>query len=174
MSVTTKAPNFLHTRPYYRFGKHLVILSRTHIAHTTVLNYYSAFRAILNGPATYGEDVDQFRPERFLNSDGTTNSAIPYPTAAFGYGRRICAGKSVAQSALWLTVASLLACFDLSKAVNADGKEIHPSTDYVDGLIMHPPPFECTIRPRSKVVEKADKAEESARSVVVNIVLLQF
>lgn len=93
-------------------------------------------RAILHDPATYGEDVDQFRPERFLNPDGTLNN-MPYPDSAFGFGRRICAGKVLAQSSLWLTVASLLACFDLEKALDKDGLAIEPSTDFVDGLLSY-------------------------------------
>ena len=93
------------------------------------------YRAILHDPATYGEDVDQFHPERFLNPDGTLNSTIPYPDAAFGYGRRICPGRVFAHSAIWLAVASLLACFDLSKVSDKDGVEIEPSTDYIDGFM---------------------------------------
>ncbi|KAF5376005.1 hypothetical protein D9757_008813 [Collybiopsis confluens] len=108
--------------------------------------------ALLHDPATYGEDVDQFRPERFLNPDGTLNDAIPYPNAAFGFGRRVCAGKTFVQSALWVTVASLLSCFDFSTALDKNGDEIHPSTNYRDLAISEPQPFECVIRPRSKVV----------------------
>ncbi|KAE9399831.1 cytochrome P450 [Gymnopus androsaceus JB14] len=110
--------------------------------------------AILHDPATYGEDVDQFRPERFLNPDGTLNSTIPYPDAAFGYGRRICPGRVFAHSAVWLTVASLLACFDLSKVSDKDGVAIEPSTDSVDGFFSYPRPYECNITPRSKSIEK--------------------
>ncbi|KIK58072.1 hypothetical protein GYMLUDRAFT_75124 [Collybiopsis luxurians FD-317 M1] len=109
--------------------------------------------ALLHNPALYGEDVDQFRPERFLNADGTLNDKVPYPSAAFGYGRRTCAGKSVAQSALWLTVASLLACFDFTKARNSKGEEIWPTTDYDDGIISSPKPYPCVIRPRSETVK---------------------
>lgn len=90
---------------------------------------YCNYRAILHDPVAYGEDVDQFRPERFLNSDGTLNNAIPYPDAAFGYGRRICPGRYLAHSAIWLTVASLLACFDLARV---DGEENELNTDYID------------------------------------------
>ncbi|KAE9395214.1 cytochrome P450 [Gymnopus androsaceus JB14] len=110
--------------------------------------------AILHDPATYGEDVDQFRPERFLNPDGTLNSTVPYPDAAFGYGRRICPGRVFARSAVWLTVASLLACFDLSKVSDKDGVAIEPSTDSMDGFFSYPRPYECTITPRSKLIEK--------------------
>ena len=79
---------------------------------------------MLHDPAIYGQDADQFRPERFLNPDGRTlNPAVPYPDAAFGFGRRVCAGKRLAQSALWLTTASILACFDFLKVVDGNGKE---------------------------------------------------
>ncbi|KAE9395288.1 cytochrome P450 [Gymnopus androsaceus JB14] len=110
--------------------------------------------AILHDPATYGEDVDQFRPERFLNSDGTLNSTVPYPDEAFGYGRRICPGRIFAQNAIWLAVASLLACFDLSKVSDKDGVAIEPDTDYIDGWLSYPRLYECTITPRSKSIEK--------------------
>ncbi|KIK52671.1 hypothetical protein GYMLUDRAFT_100644 [Collybiopsis luxurians FD-317 M1] len=93
--------------------------------------------AILHNTVVYGEDVDEFRPERFLNPDGTLDKNIPYPSAAFGYGRRVCAGKVMAQSALWITVASLLACFNFSRARNAEGEEIEPSTDPIEGLITY-------------------------------------
>ncbi|KAE9405177.1 cytochrome P450 [Gymnopus androsaceus JB14] len=117
--------------------------------------------AILHDHATYGEDVDQFRPERFLNLDGTLNSTVPYPEAAFGFGRRICPGRIFARSAIWLAVASLLACFDLSKVSDKDGVEIEPSTDYIDGWLSYPRPYECTITPRSKSIEKMIKQSVS-------------
>ncbi|KAF9072171.1 cytochrome P450 [Rhodocollybia butyracea] len=109
--------------------------------------------AILHNPATYGSDVDQFRPERFLNSDGTLNDKVPYPSAAFGYGRRVCAGKSIAQHKLWITVACLLACFDLEKGVKAE-----PSTEYLNEVLSFPRPYECTIKLRSKEIEALIKA----------------
>ncbi|KIK52675.1 hypothetical protein GYMLUDRAFT_49821 [Collybiopsis luxurians FD-317 M1] len=109
--------------------------------------------AILHDPAVYGEDVDNFRPERFLNPDGTLNESIPDPSAAFGFGRRICAGKVMAQSALWLTVASLLACFNFSRARNAKGEEIIPDVDYHEGMIAAPHSFDCVVQPRYKAVE---------------------
>lgn len=102
---------------------------------------YYHHRAILHDPTTYGEDVDQFLPERFLNSDGTLNNKIPYPDSAFGYGRRVCPGKTFVHSAVWMTVASLLACFDFSKVLDQDGQEIEPSTNFIDGH------FSCVFLP---------------------------
>ncbi|KAF9072162.1 cytochrome P450 [Rhodocollybia butyracea] len=110
--------------------------------------------AILHDPATYGSNVDQFCPERFLNSDGTLSSKVPYPSAAFGYGRRICAGKGIAQHQLWIAVASLLACFDISQGVDGEtsGAEAKPSTEYVNKVLSYPSPYRCNIEPRSKTV----------------------
>ncbi|KIK60303.1 hypothetical protein GYMLUDRAFT_43600 [Collybiopsis luxurians FD-317 M1] len=113
--------------------------------------------AMLNDPNTYGKDVELFCPERFLelNSDGseTLSRSVPYPDAAFGFGRRMCPGRKVAHSALWITVASLLACFDISKVTNENGTEVDPDTEYIDGFLTYPRPFHCVIRPRSKAVE---------------------
>jgi len=109
---------------------------------------------ILHDPTTYGADVSEFRPERFLNSDGTLNRAVPYPDAAFGFGRRVCAGQDFVHSAIWIAVVSLLACFDFAKALDKDGVEIEPSTNYIERFMSYPRPFECTITPRSKAVEE--------------------
>jgi len=109
--------------------------------------------AMLHDPATYGEDVAQFRPERFLTSDGTLDSTIPFPDAAFGFGRRVCPGRAFAQSSLWLSVASLLACFDFYKVFDEDGVVIEPSTECIDGIVSQPLPYQCSITPRSPAVE---------------------
>lgn len=90
---------------------------------------------MLHNPITYGEDVAQFRPERFLTSDGALNRTIPFPDEAFGFGRRVCPGKAFARSSLWLSVASLLACFNFSKVFDEDGAVIEPSTECVDGIV---------------------------------------
>ncbi|KAF5378966.1 hypothetical protein D9757_009110 [Collybiopsis confluens] len=109
--------------------------------------------SILHNPAVYGEDAEEFNPERFLNEDGSLNRKVPYPSAVFGYGKRTCAGKNVAQSALWLSVASLLACFNISRTLNDKGEEIYPSTEFEDGVILSPQHFKCVIKPRSKTTE---------------------
>ncbi|KAG6895757.1 hypothetical protein C0993_009239 [Termitomyces sp. T159_Od127] len=55
----------------------------------------------------------------------------------------------MANSSIWIAAASILATFTLSKAVDEDGYIIEPSREYNSGLISHPLPFKCTIRPRS-------------------------
>ncbi|KDR66569.1 hypothetical protein GALMADRAFT_161978 [Galerina marginata CBS 339.88] len=95
-------------------------------------------------------DPSTFKPERFLNN-GQLNPAIRDPALmAFGFGRRMCPGVQVAISALWLTVATTLATFDISNAVGDVGV---PDLKYRSALICHPLPFKCTLKPRSKDAE---------------------
>lgn len=46
--------------------------------------------------------------------DGKLNPDIPRPVAAFGYGRRVCAGLEAAELTLFLSIASMLRTFTFS------------------------------------------------------------
>ncbi|KAJ7731637.1 cytochrome P450, partial [Mycena metata] len=104
--------------------------------------------AILQDETTYPEP-DAFKPERFLR-DGKLNPNVRDPEAAFGFGRRICPGRHMARSSIWISVACTLATFDITKALTDDGQVIEPTYEYLSGIISVPAPFECTIRPRSR------------------------
>ncbi|KAF7368570.1 Cytochrome P450 [Mycena venus] len=104
--------------------------------------------AILHDENVY-PDPHAFEPERFL-LDGKLNSTVKNPEAAFGFGRRLCPGRHMALSSMWITVASILATFDISKAVGEDGRVIEPSYEYLSGLISTPLPFKCSFTPRSQ------------------------
>ena len=43
----------------------------------------------------------------------------------------------MAFSAVWITVASLVAVFDISKAVDEDGNVIEPSHEYESALVVY-------------------------------------
>ena len=104
-------------------------------------------------------DPSTFNPERFIK-DGQLDQDIRDPTLiAFGFGRRyfrnkfkvfllivlivcetdhngrLCPGAHIAISTLWLTAASVLSTFNLSKSVDKDGRVIEPSREYHVGLI---------------------------------------
>ncbi|KIL66911.1 hypothetical protein M378DRAFT_355031 [Amanita muscaria Koide BX008] len=77
---------------------------------------------------------DSFNPERFLNPDGTLNDdTVNY---AFGFGRRICPGRYMADKVVWLMIVSVLATFNVSKAHDDEtGNEIEIDPDaYTDGV----------------------------------------
>ncbi|KAF7347079.1 Cytochrome P450 [Mycena venus] len=95
-----------------------------------------------------------FKPERFLMLDGEGNLKLdpsaPIPEAAFGFGRRICPGRHMATSSLWISIACILATFNVTKALDEHGREIEPSYEFDSGFINSPLPFKCSIRPRSE------------------------
>ncbi|KAJ7142240.1 cytochrome P450 [Mycena epipterygia] len=93
-------------------------------------------------------DPNAFKPERFLR-DGKLNPDVRDPQAAFGFGRRICPGRHMAMSSVWITIASVLAVFEITKPVGDDGQIIEPSFEYSPGLFSVPLPFKCSIKPRS-------------------------
>ncbi|KIL66896.1 hypothetical protein M378DRAFT_160436 [Amanita muscaria Koide BX008] len=95
---------------------------------------------------------DSFNPERFFNPDGTLNDdTVGY---AFGFGRRICPGRYMADRVVWLVIANVLATFNISKSHDETGNEIDIDLDaYTDGASSRPLPFKCSIIRRSEQVE---------------------
>ncbi|KAG1734315.1 cytochrome P450 [Suillus lakei] len=94
---------------------------------------------MLNDPRTYA-NPSQFNPERFLAKDGKEPETEPR-TMCFGFGRRICpdvpnSRLHLAESPIWISTAMSLAVFDISKVVE-------------NGMLSHPKPFKCSIKPRS-------------------------
>ncbi|KAF9738883.1 hypothetical protein PMIN02_001195 [Paraphaeosphaeria minitans] len=119
-------------------------------------------------------DPMAFRPERFITT--ATHKAETDPrTFIFGYGRRICPGRYVADNAVFITIAQSLAVFEVRKAVEG-GREVEPKVEFEPGAISHPMPFKCDIRPRSgeheRLVREAEREypwEESDAKELENI-----
>ncbi|ETW78616.1 cytochrome P450 monooxygenase 3 [Heterobasidion irregulare TC 32-1] len=102
--------------------------------------------AILHDETVFPEP-GRFKPERFLTADSKPNGA-PFPDAVFGFGRRICPGRYMAREAVWIAVVSVLARFNISKALDEDGNEVETTDKYASGFISHPLPFQCRIQLR--------------------------
>ncbi|RMD40868.1 hypothetical protein DV735_g4277, partial [Chaetothyriales sp. CBS 134920] len=98
----------------------------------------------LRDPQTY-INPDAFDPERFL---APRNEADP-ATVAFGYGRRVCPGRHLADDSLFINISRLLAAFDITKALDCYGNEIEPEIATVPGLISRPIDYPYSIKPRS-------------------------
>ena len=79
-------------------------------------------RAILHNPDLY-PDPETFKPERFLNEDGTFRDE-PAISLAFGGGKRICPGRHLVDETLFIVTASVLSVFNVAKARDGDGHEI--------------------------------------------------
>ncbi|KAF5333831.1 hypothetical protein D9758_017428 [Tetrapyrgos nigripes] len=110
--------------------------------------------AMLHDEATYGPNPHLFNPDRFLKEDGTLDPNVPFPEPAFGFGKRTCSGRELGVASIWISIACILACFDVTKAVDEDGNVIEPSGEYTSGFLCYPLPFKCSIRPRSKRAEE--------------------
>ncbi|KAJ7741432.1 cytochrome P450, partial [Mycena maculata] len=104
--------------------------------------------AISHDPAVY-PDPHIFKPERFLTNDGKLNPHVKDPEATWGFGRRSCPGRKFATSEMYIVVATILATFNISAALDGNGNPIEPSGEYRSGMLRYPKAFECTIKPRS-------------------------
>lgn len=105
---------------------------------------------IMHKEAMYPEP-HKFNPERWLK-DGHINNAVQDPRiVVFGLGRRICPGRHFADASVFLIIATVLKCFDLSSHVENDVEE-PPSGEIHTGIVSCPVPFKCTVRPRSAKV----------------------
>ncbi|XP_008809790.1 cytochrome P450 704C1-like isoform X2 [Phoenix dactylifera] len=59
----------------------------------------------------WGDDAEDFRPERWLNSDGVFSPESPFKFTAFQAGPRICLGKELAYRQMKIFAALLLSFF---------------------------------------------------------------
>ena len=79
-----------------------------------------------------------FLPERFLNEDGSLRSDARFPTEPFGFGRRICPGKELADASLWIMIVTVLATLDVYAPEGEGGLE--GRVEYCPGIIRCVPP----------------------------------
>ncbi|KAG6895218.1 hypothetical protein C0992_002520 [Termitomyces sp. T32_za158] len=113
--------------------------------------------AMLHDETVYPKPFD-FDPDRWLK-DGKLNPDVRDSShVIFGFGRRVCPGRFMAYSSVWIAIASMIAVFNIEKARDADGKVIEPSLEISSGLLCKPLPFKCSITPRSKKAEGLIKA----------------
>jgi cytochrome P450 len=70
-------------------------------------------------------EPEVFKPERFLNADGSLRED-PILTSAFGFGKRICPGRHLVDATLFIVVASLFSVFNIERGQDDKGR----NTDY--------------------------------------------
>ncbi|KAF9889863.1 hypothetical protein FE257_006953 [Aspergillus nanangensis] len=71
--------------------------------------------AFTHDPDVYPDPM-QFKPERFIESDSHIPEYDPY-MLAFGFGRRTCPGRVLADASVYLNVTQSLAVFNISKSI---------------------------------------------------------
>ncbi|KAJ7693199.1 cytochrome P450 [Mycena rosella] len=95
---------------------------------------------MLNNPEMYPSPAT-FDPARHLASPAQRDPR----TLCFGFGRRVCPGKELAEASLFVCIAMALAVFDIERGTGA--LPVHENTQ---GTISHAKAFDCVVRPRSE------------------------
>lgn len=106
---------------------------------------YANLYAVHHDPEIWG-DPEIFRPERFLNEDGTKcvqkDALIP-----FAEGKRKCLGETLARDTLFLFVTSICQHFDILPDTD-NKRKADFEADF--GMILGPKPFEVLVSSRKK------------------------
>jgi len=77
----------------------------------------------------------EFNPERFLNPDGTlTDDTV---SVVWGFGRRVCPGRHLAEASMWSAIVSMLAIFKFSTAKDENGGDIDITPQWRGGLVVY-------------------------------------
>ncbi|KAF8513930.1 cytochrome P450 [Hysterangium stoloniferum] len=103
---------------------------------------------ILHDEKMYGPDTDKFIPERFLKP------GVKEPTATFGFGRRICPGRYMADNSVFIAIALILKAFTITPAEDTNGNPIPIKEAFTSGFMSHPEAFQCQITARSEIMER--------------------
>lgn len=105
-------------------------------------------RAMTHDGRTFKEP-DNFNPDRYATEeDGGLGE--PFPVGQFGYGRRVCVGKHLAEASVWIVVATMLSTMNIEPVRDENGKVVVPKVELTNGLTSHPKPFQCRIVPRDE------------------------
>ncbi|KAI0311891.1 cytochrome P450 [Amylostereum chailletii] len=78
--------------------------------------------AMLHDPVVY-PDPESFTPERFLTPDGLVKED-PLWSSVFGFGRRKCPGRHLADATIWIFVTSVLATLIVRPPKDHQGLDI--------------------------------------------------
>ncbi|KAH9022259.1 cytochrome P450 [Lactarius pseudohatsudake] len=100
--------------------------------------------------AVFGADSARFNPARYLDEKGQVKVVMDGREeghVSFGYGRRVCPGRHVAEGTLGIDFATLLWALLFERPEGAQG-ELDVHTVVHSGIGAHPAPFECKAVPR--------------------------
>ncbi|KAF8463377.1 cytochrome P450 [Russula ochroleuca] len=105
-------------------------------------------------PEVYGQNTEDFDPARYLDATGEIAPGESHTREeghfSYGFGRRICVGRYMADNSLFINIAVLLWAIKIERKVDASGQLLPLDIDgFVDhGVVVRPAPFECEITPR--------------------------
>ncbi|PVF95229.1 cytochrome P450 [Serendipita vermifera] len=101
---------------------------------------------MLRDPRIWGDDANEFKPERFLSEHNHRAKDLPdVESIPFGFGRRICPGRYIADRNGIVFVAALLQNYDI---LPEEGASLPVHVEYDDGLLCKPKNMKCRFVPR--------------------------
>ncbi|KAG8851585.1 hypothetical protein FRB91_007652 [Serendipita sp. 411] len=102
---------------------------------------------MLRDPRVWGEDSEEFNPGRFLPEINPQAESLPdISNIPFGFGRRICPGRFLAERIGRQLATAVLSMY---KLVPVEGEAVTPSMPFEDSTIRRPTDFKCHFKPRS-------------------------
>ncbi|KAJ9645600.1 hypothetical protein H2204_001181 [Knufia peltigerae] len=129
---------------------------------------YQNAQAINHDTMAYGPDADQFRPERWLDEDGTFKVGAPYHYS-FGAGSRMCTAVALSNRILYALFLRLILHFEFTASPTSS-----PVTHYVDlnedttGQTVIVKPYSITLKerfPRQLFLSNLEKSDLTAQAV---------
>jgi len=97
----------------------------------------------------YAPDPEVFRPERYLEANLRDPSQF-----VFGFGRRICPGRYMAENTLFIAISAILHLFSITRMVDEDGSGVPFEPRWVNGVTVHLAPFPASFQLRFEGAEK--------------------
>ena len=92
---------------------------------------------MLRDPRLWGDDADEFKPERFMPEHNPRYHELPdLNSISFGFGRRICPGRYMAERSGLLFSASMLATYAILPPVEVDAGGMPKPIRYSTGQIQ--------------------------------------
>ncbi len=129
----------------------------------------------------FGENVEKFVPERWLKPQSggqetddersRTSARVrrDLPTPFFGYGRRMCTGRLLAEDGLWIAIARLLWAFEFEEADKPS--KLDPDDMKPHGFTITPGPFRIHLKPRGPWARSVIQQEWENADKDVSVVL---
>ncbi|KAA1476608.1 cytochrome P450 [Dentipellis sp. KUC8613] len=103
-------------------------------------------QAMNHDPRIFGSDAAQFNPDRYLDATGAMKAASSDDHHTFGFGRRICVGRHVANNTLFINAAVLLWAANITRV--KDDVEPLDTEGFVDSGT---PSYTVQLRDRAEI-----------------------
>jgi len=100
--------------------------------------------AMSQDPVTFPEP-EKFKPERFLGEKGRSVDELSF---AFGFGRRVCVGRYLADASLWISIVSMLAVFRFEAPPSWDPGPDGVNVEWTEGVTLRPKNVPYVVKPR--------------------------